>query len=236
MSKVIGVSLLILGASSVAYPFFLKKEKKLLTTDEFLFSESNANYCENISLKLNMLISDNDDIRNKINEIRRNNLLRLISDEEGSKKINDYEKQSIKNADEIKSVLEKKDNIKCSIQTKDCIENDKTIKRLKDIISESTKELLKPISQRKNKAPDNYLKKLINKSNETLFKAENRFVENNCRADIENLRLDESGYILTKKSEQSEKNVIPSNEKEQYIYIGLGSFVLLTGLYVILKK
>ncbi len=65
---------------------------------------------------------------------------------------------------------------------------------------------------------------------------ENKFVDLDCRNKIEQIRLDESGMLLTKQSAVSESNVLPSSYKEQYIYIGLGSLVLLVGLYVIAKK
>lgn len=65
---------------------------------------------------------------------------------------------------------------------------------------------------------------------------ERTFSELDCRNDIELKRLKESGQILTQQSVKSEQNVLPANYKEQYIYIGLGSLVLLVGLYVIAKK
>jgi hypothetical protein len=65
---------------------------------------------------------------------------------------------------------------------------------------------------------------------------ENKFVDLDCRNEIEQKRLEESGMLLTKQSAVSESNVLPSNYKEQYLYIGLGSLVLLVGLYVITKK
>ena len=65
---------------------------------------------------------------------------------------------------------------------------------------------------------------------------ERTFSELDCRNKIEQIRLDESGMLLTKQSAVSESNVLPSSYKEQYIYIGLGSLVLLVGLYVIAKK
>jgi hypothetical protein len=71
---------------------------------------------------------------------------------------------------------------------------------------------------------------------EVIKKLENVFVDGDCRNKIEQTRLDESGSLLTKQSAVSEANVLPSNYKEQYLYIGLGSVVLLVGLYIIAKK
>jgi hypothetical protein len=65
---------------------------------------------------------------------------------------------------------------------------------------------------------------------------ENKFVDLDCRNQIEQIRLDESAKIITKQSATQEQNVLPSNYKEQYLYIGLGAVVLLTGLYIITRK
>ena len=65
---------------------------------------------------------------------------------------------------------------------------------------------------------------------------ENISVDLDCRNKIEQIRLDESGNLVTKQSATQEQNVLPTNYKEQYLYIGLGSIVLLVGLYVIAKK
>ena len=69
-----------------------------------------------------------------------------------------------------------------------------------------------------------------------IMKVENAFVDGGCRNKIEQIRLEESALLLSTQSAIQEKNVLPSNYKEQYIYIGLGSLVLLVGLYVIAKK
>ena len=71
---------------------------------------------------------------------------------------------------------------------------------------------------------------------ETIKILENVFVDGGCRNKIEQIRLEESALLLSTQSAIQEKNVLPSNYKEQYIYIGLGSLVLLVGLYVIAKK
>jgi hypothetical protein len=65
---------------------------------------------------------------------------------------------------------------------------------------------------------------------------ENKFVDLDCRNAIEKKRLEESAKIITKQSAIQEQNVLPANYKEQYLYIGLGAVVLLTGLYIITKK
>jgi hypothetical protein len=69
-----------------------------------------------------------------------------------------------------------------------------------------------------------------------ILRLESLFSRLDCRNDIEYKRLVESAEILTGKSTISESNVLPSSYKEQYLYIGLGSLVLLVGLYIIAKK
>jgi hypothetical protein len=108
----------------------------------------------------------------------------------------------------------------------DCIKLDEGIAKIQDeIISENKKILDKGGS----KAYLNAL--LVVKST-----MENRFVDNDCRSKIESKRLVESGKLLTLQAIKQEENVLKKNEKEQYIYIGLGSLVLLVGLYLIIKK
>jgi len=65
---------------------------------------------------------------------------------------------------------------------------------------------------------------------------ENKFILSNCRDKIEQKRSIESGKLITKQAIEQEKSVLKKNEGEQYIYIGLGSLVLLVGLYLIVKK
>jgi hypothetical protein len=69
-----------------------------------------------------------------------------------------------------------------------------------------------------------------------ILELENKFVLLDCRNNIELKRLNESAELLSKQSVTQEQNVLSTNYKEQYIYIGLGALVLLVGLYVISKK
>ena len=77
---------------------------------------------------------------------------------------------------------------------------------------------------------------LRDKYNVLLLKKQNEFADKKCRDVLEKQNLNESGYLLSTQAEKQEQNVLPSNYKEQYLYIGLGSVVLLTGLYIISKK
>ena len=65
---------------------------------------------------------------------------------------------------------------------------------------------------------------------------ENRFTLSDCRDKIEQKRVVESGKLITKQAIEQEKSILKKNEAEQFVYIGLGSLVLLVGLYLIIKK
>lgn len=233
MNKFLSYSLLGFGGLIIAYPF-LKKKKVIPTTDEFLLSESNPDFCKNITLKRNLLISEYQNLQNKIKELREKRTAKLISYEEASKIEAELNKQWLNKEKELD--INKIQVSNCSKEIESCIALDKIIKQLKDNISEFSSDILKPLNQRKNKYSDDSLKSMISKSNEALLKYNNEFSNKNCRNVIENLRLEESGFILTKQSEKIEKNTLDSNFKEQYIYIGLGSVVLFTALYIISKK
>jgi hypothetical protein len=233
MSKVLSYSLLGFGGLIVAYPF-LKKEKKIQTTEEILLSKDNPNFCDNINLKKNMLFAQRQDIQNNITKLREDVLTKKISEEEGSKKTALLYKSLIEKDKEIE--LNKTQVEGCSKNTEECLRIDANIKRQQDNISDYSADLLKPLKERKNKYNDKIIKGWLNTSKNDLLRLNNEFVDKDCRNNIEKLRIDETGFILTKQSEKTEKNVSPKNEVEQYIYISLGSLVLLTGLYLISKK
>lgn len=108
----------------------------------------------------------------------------------------------------------------------ECIGLDFEIKRVKDEIALLRKKItLKPSEKR-----------ILDGLTSQLLILEKNFSNNNCRDEIEKLNLEQSAIILTENSATQEKNVLPSSYKEQYVYIALGSVVLLVGLYIISKK
>jgi hypothetical protein len=160
----------------------------------------------------------------------------------------------------LKNELTKKYNL----FEKNCIVLDANIKEAKDDLAYLKAEKLRGYMMLESTQPES-IKKLLNSFIEHInkelpqFKSTNKkpylgsvlgeqllpyyilrleilFSSLDCRNKIEQIRLDESGMLLTKQSAVSESNVLPSSYKEQYIYIGLGSLVLLVGLYVIAKK
>jgi hypothetical protein len=65
---------------------------------------------------------------------------------------------------------------------------------------------------------------------------ENQFADTNCRDKIETKRLTATAVVSTKLAEKMEEQVLGRNENEKKFYIGVGGLVLLTGLFIILKK
>jgi hypothetical protein len=77
---------------------------------------------------------------------------------------------------------------------------------------------------------------LLNQEIELKNKREMEFSKLSCANKIEYKRLVETGELLTENAIVQEQNVLPKNTNEQYIYIGIGSVVLLTSLYIIIRK
>ena len=77
---------------------------------------------------------------------------------------------------------------------------------------------------------------LLNQEIELKNKRETEFSKLSCANKIEYKRLIETGQLVTESAIEAEKNVLSKNTNEQYIYIGIGSVVLLTSLYIIIRK
>jgi hypothetical protein len=108
-------------------------------------------------------------------------------------------------------------------KNQNCFEVDESIKNISDEISNLN------IKGDLNSA---YLNSLRNqKIALDLF-----FNGKNCRAVIEKKRLEENAEILYNESIKQENSVIKKNYKEQYLYIGFGSVVLLVGLYIVKRQ
>lgn len=109
---------------------------------------------------------------------------------------------------------------------KDCIVVDEMLKKInQQIIDERNKKLA-------GRGDDYYINALVRR--ETDMK--NYFNYSDCRDKIEKLRLTESAVLVTKSAIKSENAVLGKNYTEQTIYFGIGGVLLLTGLYIILKK
>ena len=77
---------------------------------------------------------------------------------------------------------------------------------------------------------------LLNQEIELKNKRQMEFSKSSCANKIEYKRLVETGKIATDSAIKQEDDILPKNKNEQYIYIGIGAVVLITSLYLILKK
>jgi hypothetical protein len=232
MSKVAGISLLVLGASAVAYAFLIKKEKKL-TNEEILIGKGAESTCDLLQIKLDLVNSEIANMNPEFQSLYKK-----------QNKTNDEQKR-FKELGDLAKILNDQRTELNQLKAKDCSSlpkreditckgMDMSIKEYSDNIALWQKELLKPNGQRIYYTET--LKILIDKYNIGLLKLKNEFVDKKCRDVLEKKNLNESGYLLSTQAEKQEQNVLLSNYKEQYLYIGLGSVVLLTGLYIISKK
>lgn len=65
---------------------------------------------------------------------------------------------------------------------------------------------------------------------------EDKFATLKCRDKIEYQRLLNTADTITNYAIKAENTILPKNRKEQIIYAVLGSIVVLTSLFIILKK
>ena len=107
-----------------------------------------------------------------------------------------------------------------------CTSLDKDIKRVSDrLVAERKKSPLPNLQQKA------YLEALELKKSGW----ESMFATKGCRDIIENIRLATGAVETSKFAIRAEQQVLPANQKDQSIYIGLGAVVMLIGLYIVLK-
>jgi hypothetical protein len=111
-----------------------------------------------------------------------------------------------------------------------CIGLDKGNREIKNEILKLRKKALTTSGLSKNEEV------LLSKWEVSLNENENQFTNRNCRDKIETKRLTATAVVSTKLAEEMERQVLSRNQKEKYVYIGVGGLVLLTGLFIILKK
>jgi hypothetical protein len=110
-----------------------------------------------------------------------------------------------------------------------CILLDQKLKKSIDIVADLQKKKLAG-------SLDSLYGILLNQEIELKNKREMEFSKLSCANKIEYKRLVETGELITESAIESEKNVLTKNTNEQYIYIGIGSVVLLTSLYILIRK
>lgn len=111
---------------------------------------------------------------------------------------------------------------------RDCIQQDEVIKSLKDDIAYRELKRIKSST----KASETILQRL----KERLINEETDFITKGCKGRLESEKLKDNAITITDLASQQEKNVLKKNLTEQYVYIGIGALVLLTGLYIVSKK
>ena len=231
MSKIAGYSLLALGGLAISYSF-LKKEKKV-SNEEILMSKSKESACDLLQIKLDLVTSE---------DAKRSEEAQALNKKQNK---NNYEQKRLNELKDLGIILFHQRNELNQLKAKDCSSlpkredisckaKDSSIKEYSDNIALWRKELLKPDGQ--GIYSKRTLKIFIDNANVGLLKLQNDFSEKGCRDILEKQNLNESGYLLSQQSEKQEGNVLKSNYNEQYLYIGLGSVFLLTGLYIISKK
>lgn len=97
-----------------------------------------------------------------------------------------------------------------------CIKLDEDIKNIAKQISESQKEELG--------------------ANKLLFEKKRIFNSILCSDSLEQKKSIENAKIITEESIKSENQVLEKNKKEQFLYIGIGSVILLVGLFIVTRS
>jgi hypothetical protein len=81
-----------------------------------------------------------------------------------------------------------------------------------------------------------FSEKILQGYKDSVKNYEKDFISKGCKGRLESEKLKDNAIILTDMSSQQEKNILKKNVTEQYAYIGIGGLVLITGLYMVLKK
>lgn len=131
--------------------------------------------------------------------------------------------------------------LKYSEQT-DCKAIDRNIKELDVRIADYRKMFLKPPSFIQTIKKTEYYIEFVNAKRviSTLEKIRQdlkaQFIRKNCQFNLEKLKLEESADVLSDKFSQYDVDVLEKSKPYQtYLLIG-GGVVLLTGLYLIIRK
>ena len=114
---------------------------------------------------------------------------------------------------------------------RDCVKLDESIKFLKD-------EIVR-YERKKLELGDKWLpwqEKRLQSFKDDVKNKQEDFISKGCKARLQSEKLKDEAITLTDMASQQERNVLGKNFKEQYAYIGIGAIVLLTGLYIVLKK
>jgi hypothetical protein len=219
---------------------FLIEQKKYKDEIDLLNVKIDKSNCSKTEQKITCSeVKEQIDALKSNLELDNENLLKNIKDVYGSQT---YTKERIKDTE--KKLLEKEAlfnkmncalevNFDLDVKSKDfdkCVNLDKRIKKATDEIV-----AFRQLSLKSPKYDFVNIKNIAYWEDE-LRKAELEFANLNCRDKISQQRLKDVAVISTLASEKMENTILDPNQQEQYIYIGIGAVVLLTGLYIIAKK
>lgn len=142
-------------------------------------------------------------------------------------------KEQIDNLQELfnKSDCSSKQLVRTEVSYKDvrdCVQKDELIKSLRDDIT------YRKIKKIKSSTPVSEI--FLQKLQDRLLTEEKDFITKGCKGRLESDKLKSNAITITDLASQQEKNVLNKNFTEQYVYIGVGALVLLTGFYIVLKK
>jgi hypothetical protein len=121
-------------------------------------------------------------------------------------------------------------------QPPDCIKLDERIKELSfDIeqLNKTTPTYSSGLEITKSNNPNVLKLYLLRKM---LLRDKTWFNEFNCTDILEAKKTEDNAKMLTEQSAKSEKKVLEKGFKEQYIYIGFGSVILLVALYIVTRN
>ena len=127
-----------------------------------------------------------------------------------------------------------KSNVRTGVNYNDtmhCIQLDKRLKDAKDdILFREEKKL--QLGEQWTNASETILKR----KKDDVLKMEQDFQNLGCALRLESQKLKDTSIMTVQQSKIAESDILKKNLNEQYAYIGIGALMLLTGMYIVLKK
>jgi len=116
----------------------------------------------------------------------------------------------------------------------DCVKMDEQIKEISSEIEELNKTTqVRDVLIANSKNPKEIRLYVLRNF---LLELKQKFNNRSCTDILEAKKTEDNAKILTKESAKSEKKVLEKGFKEQYIYIGFGSVILLVALYIVTRN
>jgi hypothetical protein len=121
------------------------------------------------------------------------------------------------------------------LDSNSCVKADENIKKISDEILELQKTTPALTGYELATSRDVSVLKL-EVLRRILLQYKTAFNKGECTDTLEQIKAEANAKILTKEAVKSEKQVLEKNYKEQYLYIGVGSLILLVGLYIVTRS